>query len=428
MPNVILPTFHPGQVAAYNLVDKDGNFPRRKVIRCGRRWGKTDYCKTVACDGAVKGEPIGWFTPDYKRQTEAYNEIADILDPVRKRSSKVEGVYRTTTGGRIDFWTLEDANAGRSRKYKKVIIDEAAFTKPNMMEIWERSIEPTLLDMRGYALVASNTNGVKPDNFLWRICNEPKFGFTEYHAPTHQNPYMPTDELVRLEAASHPLVWRQEDLAEFVDWSGVQFFDLQKFLVEGAPVEYPARCDAIFATIDTAIKAGKEHDGTSVVYWAYSRHTSHPLVILDWDAIQIEGSLLEQWLPQVLMHCEHLAKVCSARSGSIGAFIEDKASGTILLQQAARKNPPLKARAIDSKLVSLGKDARAISVSGYCYQGKVKLSRIAYEKTITYKDQHANHLMQQFFGYRVGIENIDDDLFDATCYGIAISLGNIGGF
>src|SRR6185437_8139538 len=148
---VTLPTFHPDQVKAYHL---PGRF---KAIRCGRRWGKTALALAIACDAAIKRQAIGIFAPDYKILAETFNEMADILEPVKKASSKVEGTIRTTTGGRIDFWTLENERAGRSRKYHKVIIDEGAFGKPSLMGIWEKSIKPTLLDYRGTAMVLSNT-------------------------------------------------------------------------------------------------------------------------------------------------------------------------------------------------------------------------------------------------------------------------------
>ena len=50
----------------------------------------------------------------------------------------------------------------------------------------------------------------------------------------------------------------------------------------------------------------------------------HRLVILDWDVSQIEGALLETWLPTVFQQLEHLARKCRARMGSLGAMIEDK--------------------------------------------------------------------------------------------------------
>jgi hypothetical protein len=106
-------------------------------------------------------------------------------------------------------------------------------------------------------------------------------------------------------------------------------------------------------------------------------------MVLNWDIAQIEGAFLETWLPMVFDRLEDLAQLCQARHSSLGAFIEDKNSGTILLQQAVRRGMP--AQAIDSKLTAVGKDERAISVSGYVFRGEVKYTEHAFHKTITYK-------------------------------------------
>lgn len=419
---VTLPTFHADQVRAFQVP------ARFKAIRCGRRWGKTTYGSVIACDGAIKRESIGFFAPQYKFLAETFTEISDTLESVKKSSSKVEGVIRTITGGRIDFWTLDNDRAGRSRKYHKVIIDEAAFTEPNMMDIWNKSIKPTLLDYGGTCTALSNTNGDDSANFFWRICNEPEHGFIEYHAPSKSNPYLPRDEIDKLEAENHPLVFAQEYLAEFVSWSGAAFFALEKLLQDGLPVDAPSRCDAVFCVIDSATKTGKENDGTAVVYFALSKHLPRPLFILDYDLIQIEGALLETWLPTVLANLETMARDCGARMGSLGAFVEDKASGEILLQQAKRRG--LKATAIESRLTSLGKEERCISISGYVYRSMVTLTKIAHDKVCTFKGVTRNHLISQVTGFRVGDKDPkrQDDLLDGFSYGVALALGNAEGF
>src|SRR4029077_11101958 len=105
-------------------------------------------------------------------------------------------------------------------------------------------------------------------------------------------------------------------------------------LDQGKPVPYPASCDGVFAIIDTASKTGTEHDGTAVTFFARDKHFGFPLLVLDWDIVQIAGALLETWLPSVFKRLEELSRLCHARRGSVGACIEDKDSGTILLQQA----------------------------------------------------------------------------------------------
>ena len=227
--------------------------------------------------------------------------------------------------------------AGRSRGYQRIVIDEAAFAKNgdnrtagSMMAIWERSIKPTLYDYGGQALVCSNAAGKDLDNFFYNICTDPKHGFHEHHATTMDNPLLPkrlgdeseADWLRRREqfradliSENDPLVYAQEYLAEFVDWSGVAFFNREKMLVDNRPVSFPPICDAVFAVIDTASKTGTDNDATAVTFFAVDKHFGGaPLLILDWDIAQIEGAILESWLPNVFDRLEELARLCRARA------------------------------------------------------------------------------------------------------------------
>ena len=88
------------------------------------------------------------------------------------------------------------------------------------------------------------------------------------------------------------------------------------------------------------------------------------------------------------------------------------------------------ARAIESKLTAMGKDERAISVSGYVHRGLVKYTDRAFEKTVIYKRHLRNHLLDQIESFRVGDKGSsrEDDLLDTFCYGIAIALGDRDGF
>jgi hypothetical protein len=194
------------------------------------------------------------------------------------------------------------------------------------------------------------------------------------------------------------------------------------------PLPLPTRCDAVFAVIDTASKTGTDNDATAVTFFAYDTLGKISLFILDWDVVQIEGAMLETWLPQVFARLEESARLCRARRGSIGAFIEDKNSGTILLQQALRRQMPV--HPIDSKLTAMGKDERAISVSGYVHRELVKYTDRAFEKTAIYKRHSRNHLLDQVESFRIGDRDSDreDDLLDTFCYGIALAIGNSEGF
>lgn len=439
---------HTGQIAAFRALRRH----RFKALRCGRRFGKTDFAKMWIGQGLVQGQECAWFAPQHRTWSEVYPELANTLRPILDANSRGSAVMRFKTGGRLDFWTLENTIAGRGRRYHRIVIDEAAFAKNgdnktdgSMMELWEKAIKPTLFDYDGQVLVCSNSAGKNPDNFFYNICTDPQYGFKEHHAPTMDNPTLPKrlagepvaawaerrkQSLADLIKGNDPLVYQQEYLAEFVDWAGVGFFSPDKWMVNDMPVSAPQHCDAVFAVIDTAIKTGYEHDGTAVVYYAVDKRNPHwKLTILDWDIQKIEGGSLEHWLPSVYVILEGFAKHCGARRGALGAFIEDKGSGTVLLQQALRRGWP--AHAIDTALTAMGKDERALSVSGYHYRGLCKITDAAFNKVITYNRRTLNHFTEQVNSFRIADKDTnkrEDDLTDAYTYGLSLSLGDREGW
>jgi hypothetical protein len=181
--------------------------------------------------------------------------------------------------------------------------------------------------------------------------------------------------------------------------------------------------------MDTAMKTGKEHDGSAIIYCATSQHYGTPLIILDYDLVQIKGGLLADYMPSVFQRLDELAVRCRARMGSAGVWIEDAQSGTILIQQGEAKGWPT--HAIDTDFTASGKDARALSVSGYVHQEKVKLSAYANDKIVNFKGSARNHLVSQITGFHIGDKEAAkraDDLLDAFVYSVAISLGNNQGY
>ena len=139
------------------------------------------------------------------------------------------------------------------------------------------------------------------------------------------------DLFFKLGQDNDPLVYAQEYLAEFVDWSRVAFFSREKLLIGNQPLHLPTRCDGVFAVIGSASKTGADNDATAVTFFAVDKVGPIPLLVLDWSIAQLRAAVLEIWLPEVFATLEELARLCHARNGSIGAIIEDKNPGTLLL-------------------------------------------------------------------------------------------------
>ena len=45
---------------------------RFKALRCGRRFGKTEFAKTWIAQGLVQGEECAWFAPQHMTWSEVY--------------------------------------------------------------------------------------------------------------------------------------------------------------------------------------------------------------------------------------------------------------------------------------------------------------------------------------------------------------------
>lgn len=206
---ITLPELHENQ----ELVIKEAE--RFNVLNCGRRWGKSVLAINLISETAISGYPSGYFTPTYKLLEGTFKEAINALEPIVSRKHDNQFI-ELITGGIIDFWSLDNANAGRSRKYKRVVVDEAAFVK-DLWEAWNNSIRPTLTDLMGDGWIMSTPRG---KNGFYKLYSKGKAlepNWMSWQMPTHTNPYINKNEL---EDARHELpaaAYNQEYLALFSD-------------------------------------------------------------------------------------------------------------------------------------------------------------------------------------------------------------------
>lgn len=254
-------------------------------------------------------------------------------------------------------------------------------------------------------------------------------GYELIKASTYSNPFLPIDYADNILKNYNPILARLYLEGEFVNLNGLSFFSLDKMLVNNLPVKYPVFCTSIIVVLDTAVKDKKNSDATAAIYCAYVQIPEPQLIILDYELLKIEGASLINWIPSVYARAEQLAGQCKAGNGKL-VYIEDKASGSILLQQI--RNGGLQgvdeaARPIPEKFVSLGKTERAISVSGHYYHEKLKISEYAYNKTINLNGITKNHLIAQITGFMLGIDAgaASDDALDCAVYSLLLAFGKI---
>ncbi len=188
---------------------------RFNVLCCGRRWGKSKLAVRLLTKTAINSFPVGYFTPTYKLLEETYKQCLHALEPAISRKHDNQFI-ETETNGIVDFWSLDNPYAGRSRKYKLIIVDEAAFTK-NLWEQWTESIRATLTDLKGDAWFLSTPKG---KNDFFKLYNRGKGGeanWQSWQMSTYTNPYIDPAEVDDAKRDLPELAFSQEYLAEFND-------------------------------------------------------------------------------------------------------------------------------------------------------------------------------------------------------------------
>ena len=194
---------------------------RFNTLCCGRRWGKTTLSEDLIIgpdydhNGAINGFPVAYFSPTYKMLMEVWREMNATLYPIINNKSETEKRIELFGGGVIDFWSLEEPNSIRGRKYKRAVVDEAAVVR-NLKEAWTRVIRPTLTDLQGDAWFLSTPKG--KNNYFYDLFQQPeKFNdWRSWQMPTSTNPHIPPEEILQAEQQLDPLTFAQEYLASFI--------------------------------------------------------------------------------------------------------------------------------------------------------------------------------------------------------------------
>jgi hypothetical protein len=88
---ISLGKMHPGQIRAHWALKPH----RYKILRCGRRFGKTEFAKIWIGQGLLQGFECAWLAPQHKIWSEAYMEIIRRAPP--DLGIRFDGVVRYST-------------------------------------------------------------------------------------------------------------------------------------------------------------------------------------------------------------------------------------------------------------------------------------------------------------------------------------------
>ena len=196
---------------------------RFNVLALGRRFGKTTLGVDRLVHPALQGYPVAWFAPTYKLLLEVWRECVRALEPVTSSKDTQQRRIELVTGGVVEMWSLDGGTVARGRKYKRVVIDEAAMAA--LLETqWYEEIRPTLTDYEGDAWFLSTPKGM---NFFKRLFDRGRdplmTDYMSWQMPTLSNPFIKPREVTSAKDDLPELTYDQEYLARFLENAGAVF-------------------------------------------------------------------------------------------------------------------------------------------------------------------------------------------------------------
>jgi hypothetical protein len=210
------PTLHAAQAQVVAEAD------RFNVLQCGRRFGKTTLGEDLVLDPALDGYPTAWFAPTYKLLDEVWRGLvratADIVRHIDKQQRRIELI----TDGVIDFWSLDNDDPARGRKYKRAVIDEAGIVR-DLQDKWTAAIRPTLADYQGDAWFLGTPKGRGYFHTLWLKGQQGEPGWASWRFGTIANPHIAADEVESARRDIPESAFKQEFLGEPADDAGNPF-------------------------------------------------------------------------------------------------------------------------------------------------------------------------------------------------------------
>lgn len=226
------------------------NRKRFNVIKCGRRFGKTELFSELVMECIEDGHSIAYFSPTYKDLYEVWQENKRIFHPAIKSVSETVKQIIFHTGAKLDFWSMEDPDSGRGRKYHRVVVDECE-KAGKFKEAWEESIRATLTDYKGDAYLISTPKF--GDTYFKHICkNEQQYtDWRTFVYTSYDNPYIDKEEIDAAKELLGEAVFNCEYMAIDMDGKALNpfafQFDEQKHVCEPLP---PDNNKQLYISID----------------------------------------------------------------------------------------------------------------------------------------------------------------------------------
>ena len=205
---------HRGQREVHNSA------ARFKVLRAGRRWGKTRLGVMECLDVAAQGGRAWWVSPTYKTGEVGWRPLRTLTSKIQGAEvRKSERMIILPTGGSVTVRSADNPDSLRGDSLDYVVLDECAFMSE---DTWTEAIRPSLADRKGSALFISTPKGRNWFFNLWQVAQH-ETGWQAFHFTSYDNPFIDDSEIDDAKMLLPETTFLQEFLAEFVDDASLVF-------------------------------------------------------------------------------------------------------------------------------------------------------------------------------------------------------------
>jgi hypothetical protein len=204
---------------AQDCIDK---MPARfKLIRAGRKFGKSTYGEYSCICHAGKPNSVVWFAGPTYHQAKliAWKEFKNLIprEALAKKPNETDLYFTLKNGSEIYVMGSDNPDSLRGPAPDHVVIEEAAMHKP---EVWNEVVRPNLTAKCGTADFITT-----PKGFNWfkdledqarKQIKEGSFDWAVFHYSIYDNPHIKRQEIEDAHRdCDSEVVWRQEYLAQY---------------------------------------------------------------------------------------------------------------------------------------------------------------------------------------------------------------------
>ena len=267
---------------------------KRKVIRAGRRGGKTTGIAIYAAEKFMERRRVLYVAPTFVQVSKFWREIKLAFDePIKaKHLNKNETLHtleRPVTENAIIAKTAWNADTMRGDYGDVLIFDEWQLMNE---DAWDRVGAPMLLDNDGDAIFIytppsgrsrsiSKATDKRHAAKLFKSAQLDASGrWATFHFPSHENPHISAKALSEITGDMTALAYRQEIMAEDIDEVPGALWTRQ--LLDKHRCASRPELARVVVAIDPAVTSGETSDETGIVVCGIdNQQPAHGYVLQD---------------------------------------------------------------------------------------------------------------------------------------------------